>query len=161
MTTSHSTTTDSRKQSARGVDRGTIPHRVVPPQPESTSLGRLPGSGSPLPNLGNDPIEDSKPARVLSNRELRELRKKEKKTKELREKLEVRRDSHLFQQHVVLIPLQKEEKQKELEHEKVEKEARELQEKLEVCCDYFSENDALTFTGRKASEGDRTRREGG
>jgi len=150
VTTRRSTTAVSRKQSAysvlpeAGVVQRTVPYRVDPLQPEPTPPGRLPGTGGALPNLGNDPIEDSKPARVLSNRELRELRKKEKKNKELREKLEVRRGPH-SQRHVSLIPLQKE-----------EKEARELQEKLEVCCDFFQENGVLTVIGGEAPEGART-----
>jgi len=160
-------TTASRKHSARGtlseasVDGGTVPYRIDHPRPEPTSPGRLPGTGSPLPSLGNDPIEEIKPARVLSNRELRELRKKEKKTKELGEKSQVRHDPQLFQRHVTPIPLQREEKRKELEREKAEKEAQELQERLEVCCDFFQENGVLTVTGGEAAEGTRTYREGG
>jgi len=52
-------------------------------------------------NLGNDPIEDKPPPRPLSKRE---LRKRGKKVGGDPEKLEVRRDSHLSQQNVVLDP---------------------------------------------------------
>ena len=116
-----------------------------PPRPEPTTLGQLPGpSGGPPPNLGNNPMEDGKPTRILSKREIRELQKKEKKARELREKLEVRHDPHLLQRQVTLIPPQREEKRKELEREKAEKEARKLQEKLEVRCGSFQENALLT-----------------
>ena len=131
MTTRHSTTTVSRNQTAGG----TAPYKLDPPRPEPTSSGRPPGSGSVSPNLGNDPLEETVPARALSNRELRELRKKEKKTRDLREKAEVRYHFHLFQWLVTLIPRQREERQKELEREREEREAQDRQEKLEVCCD--------------------------
>jgi len=85
------------------VEGGTAPYRVNPPQPGPTSPGRPPGTGSPLPNLGNDPIEDSKPTQILSKREIRELQKKEKKAKELREKLEVRQDPHLLERLVTRV----------------------------------------------------------
>lgn len=85
-----------------------------------------------FPNLGNDPSEESPPARVLSNRELRELRKREKKAQELKEKLEVRYDPQLSRQNVVPTPPQNDKKQRELEREKEEKQARELKEKLVV-----------------------------
>jgi len=55
-------------------------------------------------NFGNDPIEDKPPPRPLSKRELRELRKREKKVGGVPEKREVRRDPHLFQQNIILIP---------------------------------------------------------
>jgi len=96
VTTGRSATGVPRKQTPRsstnhkaGADGGVIPHKVDHPQPEPASSGELPGAGSTSPNLGNDPLEDTSPARVLSNRELRELRKKEKKVKE---KFEVRCD---------------------------------------------------------------------
>ena len=81
-----------------------------------------------FPNLGNDPLEDKPPPRVMSKRELRELRKKEKKEKEI----EVRFGSHLFQENIVLILLQEEKRREKLEREKEEREAIEHKEKLEV-----------------------------
>lgn len=88
-----------------------------------------------LPNLGNDPPEESPSTRVLSNRELRELRKKEKKAKELKEMLEVRSNPHLFRQHIT--PPQREERETELRCEREEREALGLKEKLEVSCDRY------------------------
>ena len=60
---------------------------------------------------------------------------REKKQKELEEKLEARRDSHLFRQNTTLTLLQKEKRRNDLEREKKEKERR---EKLEVCCNPIS-----------------------
>ena len=66
---------------------------------------------------------------VISERELRERLKKEKEARELKEKLEVRCDPSFFRRTVILTPLQKEKRRKEIEREKKEKEAEEAAKK--------------------------------
>ena len=99
-------------------NHSSCPHRTLRPYNNSIAPTVLPPSfttdsamrsmtnntSNVVPNLGNDPPEESSPTRARNNRELRELRKKEKKARDFREKFEVRYHPHLFQRYVVLIP---------------------------------------------------------
>ena len=119
-------------------------------------------SSNAYPNLGNDPPEEKPPPRALSKRELRELRKKEKKVGRGPEKLEVRFDSHLFQQNVILTPPQMSKGQTRPQLEEEETEGHEFK-KLEVYYDphIFRHRGILTVAGGEAARRTRTRGEGG